>query len=156
MSHSSIRGAADDGTIVTEEDPTTSSSSGGDIDLIFIVHATFIASIVMAVLLLCYLNFRDTHRDAPLTQCLRQLCRVACCGCLHLSDFVNDWSIERGATNGYDGEYFQRRATRIEAEKEAWKERPEETEARLKRAFERGGMVWVSRPVCCVCIVVFP
>lgn len=76
------------------------------------------------------------------SRCLHLLCRTLCCGCIVFSDFVNMWSQERARTNGYDGEYFRRAWDRIEAEKEARKEKPKEREERLKLAFKAGGMVW--------------
>jgi len=57
---------------------------------------------------------------------------------------VNDW-----ATENYDEVFLRQIIQRLEAEREAALENPDDRETRLKEAFEKQFMVWVSSCLAC-------
>ena len=57
-----------------------------------------------------------------------------------LEEGVNGW-----ATQNYDEQFLRQFMERLEAEREAARENPDEREIRLKEAFEKECMVWVGR-----------
>jgi hypothetical protein len=61
-----------------------------------------------------------------------------------LDSAINDWSTERVRTNNYDTSYYRSMVERWEREKEAGREKEDERGERLRRAFEKGRMVWVG------------
>jgi hypothetical protein len=61
-----------------------------------------------------------------------------------LDSAINDWSTERVRTNNYDTSYYRSMVERWEREKEAGREKEDERGERLRRAFEKGCMVWVG------------